>query len=354
MASQPVAPDSRRKAVLLPGYEPLPGLMSGPVLLRIQEALSGPFDAYCAFSSAGCQAPDRVVLLPYREWWWPPSRLFNLHVALRARVLASRLSLSPHDLLVALYPFEGLKIAHALNTSLGLRHAILVHDLHRGQLEEPEIRRSIESASAVFCVSEPLLAVMRNLNPRATLAYPTPGAPLGLCPEFSTKPLGLAGGFDAKYLRIIGRFDLPVTAIGQTPEITTQANVLFVPHFASNDEAIRYVSDSCSAFCVIVPHGHGDYEMYSFPSRLLDFCRAGLPIVIVASRQSSGGKWAVANKWALYIDDENDPEQFAVVRKALASKSSWDSAREQVLAVRDREFSSETINGSMLDALVQM
>jgi hypothetical protein len=337
----------QRKLVFLTGQTPEPGLMSGPIYLRILEYLAQKFDTYCA-SFGGSQEIPKLIELPYRQWWWPPSRIANAHTQLRARYLAKALKLTSADRALAAYPFEGMSIAQWLKRLLGIQYSVLVHDLHREYLDRDDVRSALAQASSVLCVSDSLAKVMGDYNSNSTVLLPTPGQDLGLFPEFSTAPIGLAGGFNSHYVEIIARFGLPVLAIGDAPEEAAIRNVRYVPRFSANDDAVRFASDNCSAFCVIVPHGWGDYELYSFPSRLLDFCRAGLPVIIVASTKSPVGRWAQDQAWPLYVCDEQDLSQFQAVTNQLRNRSTWERAQQRVMAIRENNFSYESINKQML------
>lgn len=96
---------------------------------------------------------------------------------------------------------------------------------------------------------------------------------------------------------------------------------------------------------------HADHASHSFPGKLLDFTRAGLPVVIHAPSDSPAGRWALPRDWLLYIADEDDAAAFERVAASLADQAQWLEAQQRVMATGAGEFSAETIHGKLLEHL---
>jgi hypothetical protein len=261
------------------------------------------------------------------------------------------------DRVIAVHPFSQA-LALAMKKYSATPYIVLVHDLHEAELSRPEIRAGLQAASDVLCVSENIMKVMRQYAPKVSLLYPTPGLPLGLEPAFSIGSVGLGGHFCCKALKLVSRLGFQIEAIGRPVNATDGSeytndvsNVRFVPRFNANDDAIRHISNLCSAFCVAVPNDGSEYATYSFPSKFIDFARAGLPIVIIAGIHTAIGQWAHCNDWPLFVSDEHDSAQYKAVADRLRDQEAWNLDRARVLALRDGDFSNATINAKLLEAL---
>lgn len=335
------------KLLFITSGVPGPGLMSGPVHLRVLRFLSRHFDAICAsYSDDDTSHIARFYRLPHRAWWWPPGRL-GLHPLLRARKIISDLGIGLGDLVVVAYPFDGLVLAPILKRLAGCNYTVLVHDLHKDVLDRDEVRAGLAGASSILCASDALAELMKAFNPNSRVLFPSPGDPLNQVPAFSNGPIALAGGFNARYLMLAKKLGIPVVAIGESPG-GDHVDVTFIPRFAENDEAVRFVSAKCSSVAVIVPNGHADYASHSFPSKLLDFARAGLPIIIIAPLDSPVGRWAKLRDWPLFIADEDDNAAFDQAAKVLSHEAGWLNAQRHVLAVASGEFSADAIHEDLL------
>ena len=262
--------------------------------------------------------------------------------------MVSDVALSPQDHIVVAYPFDGLVLAPIIKRIAGCSYTVLVHDLHKDALDRDEVKAGLAGAAVILSVSDSLAELMQTYNSNSQVLYPSPGEPLGHAPAFSKGPVALAGGFDAQYLVLAKKLGLPIVAIGDDPG-SNLTGVRFIPRFAENDDAISFVADNCSAVVVIVPDGHADYASHSFPSKLLDFARAGLPIVIIAPQESPVGRWAKQRDWPLFIHEERNAIAFDRVAAILADEVHWLDAQRRVLAAGAGEFSADVIHGQLLD-----
>ena len=260
------------------------------------------------------------------------------------------LGLTSKDHILVAHPFDGLVLAPLIQKLAGCRFTVLVHDLHADSLERPEIQAGMAAASSVLCVSDALADAVHPFNSHSDVLLPSPGEPMGLAPTFSRKPLALAGGFNDQYLALASKLREPIIAIGENPG-GNYPTATFVPRFAENDDAVRFVSTNCSAVVVIVPHEHGEYASHSFPSKLLDFARCGLPMVIIAPPDSPVGRWAAQNKWCLLITDEDDDAGFLEVSKALAAEQTWLAAQCEVLQAAEGPLSAAEIHAKLLKSI---
>lgn len=348
--------DKSKVILLTPNDVPGDGLMSSPVLQRSLDAVSGEFDAHFAtFCDVDSPTP-RYVKLKFREWWWPPGR-FGLHNFLRARDLVRSMRLGPKDRIIAVHPFSQ-ELALAIKSQSGCPYIVIVHDLHKDRLADPSVQSGLRAASSVLCASPALVKAIEPFAPHATVLFPCPGPPLELEPKYNDGPIGVPGHFCSWSLALASSLGLPIQGIGQPLSMPDRPDfqrgtleITFVPRFASNDDAVSFIAENCSAFCVTVPSDGSDYEMTSFPSKFIDFTRASLPIVIIAKPQSVIGKWAVANDWPLYIPDEQDTTHCKVIASRLRDPDSWYRDQARVIELRDGIFSNRTINSQLLDAV---
>lgn len=347
-----------RAILLTPNDVPGNGLMSSPVLQRSLDALDREFDTHFA-TFCTLDSPRRGYFqLKFRDWWWPPGR-FGLHNFLRARDLVHSLRLAKKDRVIAIHPFSQ-ELALEIKKQSGAPYIVIVHDLHQGRLADPSVQQGLCEASSVLCASPALVEAIKPFAPQASLLFPSPGLPLEVEAKYSNGPIGIAGHFCSWSLALVSSLGLPIRGIGQPlsmpdrPDFEKGAKeISFVPRFAENDDAVRYIADNCSAFCVAVPSDGTEYELTSFPSKFIDFARAGLPIVIIAKPHSVIGAWAIANAWPLYIPDEADSAQCKMIADRIRDPATWHLDQSCVVRLRDGIFSNLAISTQLAQAVQQ-
>ncbi len=104
----------------------------------------------------------------------------------------------------------------------------------------------------------------------------------------------------------------------------THDNVRRVDPFARNEEAIDHVGRLASAFLVSYSPDPSlqRWGMTSFPSKLVDFSRTGIPMLIVTPRQTALWRWAERNTWPLLVEG-TDGEALERALGLLADAGEW-------------------------------
>lgn len=94
---------------------------------------------------------------------------------------------------------------------------------------------------------------------------------------------------------------------------------------------------------LFLPFPFGETDMdFSFPSKLVDYTLAGLPIVVQAPAASPIGKWCIANPGAVeFVDSPDAGAMVRAVQRILASAEHRQSLSIAALAAGARDFAHE-------------
>jgi len=242
--------------------------------------------------------------------------------------------------------------------------AVWVHDLFREMEMPPPQHRDCERltrtvlrrAARVWTVSqelaedlEPLCrpGVVRPLTPIPEEGAAPPG---GWAPRFRPGPvIAHAGAFHPYHVPYLSAVATAAAHLGGFLLVLTQAEnpalamlratgVSFRQQnaFCSAPEALRFLASEASALTVMYP-----FERHSerprplgFPSRLIEFSRLGIPILLAAPPDNPLIRWGQRHQWPLLLE-RPDWDKLSALTAQLAYEPSWNA-----LAVRMRAIAA--------------
>lgn len=330
------------------------------------------------------------VQLPLRKAFWPPANpRFHFLMRLRARLLRSELrrqgvlrSDRPTVLLANLWDPQALVAAACARSGDG-RLGVFVHDdeilWNREDMPPRHLewnrRQVANAADLIWPVSERLVqqfdpanrAKCHMLRPiSATDAWPVPAWQ----PRYAERlELGYAGkiypGLWPLLKRLVsqlaalgGRLTLITDAgVGQEPWLPPPPHFRILPYFPRAEDSARWLRENCSALLVAhplysdIPPGRWQILQSSFPSKLVEYVRFGLPLVLIGDENSEFGAWArrhpelpffSAAKSELFgaeLARLQNPDHWleAALRARQLAEGEFDPARLQAAFVADLE-----------------
>jgi hypothetical protein len=329
--------------------------------------------------------------LPSRQSWWPPVRRHWrpsvwLRTLLERQHLRSTLDALPAQGVVVVTQFWddisvlAASIAHRRGWPLGAFH----HDDEIGWEPDPRLhgylhwkRAHVAAAAArIWPVSQKLVAQLPPAaQPKCRVLRPLPGS-FGIpAPQWSeVEPRGLRLGYAGK---IYGAFQPllrtladRLAAHGGTLELITdpenarklhrsQPNVNARP-FMENHEAAAWLRANCSALLIAHPLDFSTVSprwqilRSSFPSKLPEAAQFGLPLLLVAAKESAFGEWALSTPQAPYFPDPASADLDRYLAQ-LGTREGWQRASGWTQRLATNEFSPSTIHAAWeadLDELV--
>ncbi|HTZ21473.1 MAG TPA: glycosyltransferase [Opitutaceae bacterium] len=305
--------------------------------------------------------------LPLRKWWWPPvvprwpvtqrwrARLWSR--AVRSDPAWSKPA--PDCVLTVLWGHASLTAAD-LARAWGVPLAVWMHDLFREMEMSPRQHRDCERltrtvlarAARVWTVSQELAEDLIPLCPPDTVRPLTPvpeqgvEPPGGWAPRFRPGPvIAHAGAFHPYHVPYLVAVAAAASRLGGSLLVLTppdnpalaQLRATGVPFrhqnaFGSAAEALRFLAAETSALTIMYPFelAPGRPRPVGFPSRLIEFSRLGLPILLAAPSENPLIRWGLRQQWPLLLE-RPDWNQLATLLAQLAHEPTWN-----VLATRMR------------------
>jgi hypothetical protein len=322
------------------------------------------------------QAYD-LLLVPRRRAWWPPVRAaVPFSVDVRNRLVAAEVchrlkDHRPTDAIVLLWgdlASLGPFIAEAFSADLH----VVIHDQEELWLDETQGRRVQQRNRRILSEARTVLPVERQQAlaygvpaDRITPLYPIPGDILYPAPNlFATRKrptlvcpgtvhdwhlgilvaLGEALAEAGGELVVVASADLPVSLRlrAALPSVT------LVEPFTFNEDVVRFVSDRATAVLVAYAMDEDSqrWGRTSFPSKLLEFARSGVPPVILCPEATALGAWATAHA-VPFVWNRLDPAIAREIAARLCNPAEVESAQRNILALRRDEFDPEAIHATL-------
>lgn len=330
------------------------------------------------------------VRLTRRRWWWPPVRATSpasQHV--RARLVLRELrregsldGRTPRVLLANLWDSQAL-FAAALARRKFARLGVFLHDdeiaWQHGAVPHRHLtwfRETVTSAAdRIWAVSErlarslptPQRAHCRVLHPIAGL----PSCRAAWKPRFAEGThLGYAGKIYPGMVPVLERLAqqlarsnarmtiVTTPAIAERPPLRSE-RIEWRPFFPRPVDATAWLVEHCSALLVVHPSHVASLEpgwqmlQSSFPSKLTEFAQLGLPIFVIAARDSALGDWAEAHPEIPHFTEPDDPA-LAETLKALREQSRWHAAAAAVRQLAEGEFNPERNQSTFVSDLERL
>ena len=327
-------------------------------------------------------AADRLIEIPMRRLGWPPFRagiklLYNIRIYLAAKFLVRRISSSnithiittPYDI----YSDIAIKVSEILNVPL----LVIQHDQEElWSKTDRECNRSVARTKRALRESDIILPVTIDLalaygpcEEKIRVLRPIPGS-TKIHIDYNRSPklfdfvyAGSIFNFHISFLiklcQEISRYGGSLHIIADPNNEAAQAvkrncsNVKIVQKFNTNDEAVQFVADIAATFLVIYESTQTEqaWSRTSFPSKLLDFCRSGVPIVIFAPQESAIGAWCEDKSWPTFSAEYNS-EEISKMISLVSDHDKWMKLSYKSIALAEGEFNFNIIHQEFVKALV--
>ncbi|QKQ75871.1 hypothetical protein [Nostoc sp. TCL240-02] len=326
----------------------------------------------------------QIIPLTGRKWWWPPVRreisgLLKMRLPLwRWECEQYLVKERPSVILTCLwdiYPLLALHLSQSWNVPL----SVIIHDQEevwaKSEDERCRIRQRsltiLNKAARIWPVSSELAKVY-NLNntEKSSVLYPIPEkidcSFVEWKSNFQSHPVVAHAGslhpfqftnflILAQSLQKINGI-LLIIASGDNPTLTKLLdicpNVKYHEPFEQNKDVISFLSDNAS--CILVSYSFSLVEQpwaaTSFPSKLVEFSKLGLPILILSPRSTAISKWAERTQWLAHITQLDNAEILNTIVK-LTNQESWMQISEQTQKFALDEFNPERIHSQFVSEL---
>ena len=322
----------------------------------------------------------RVGRLCHRRWWWPPyrERFASLRwIRLRLLALESAALFPPPDAILCYFAAHSdlsADLATHVARITGAPLHILVHDdatafpAARGR--EAHIReaheRILRAADQCWFASPELADCFPSTATHRRVLYPIPEgfslraewrADFGHAPR-----VYYAGSLWPEQLPLLGRVASIALAAGarlvlmarESPLVRAwreTAPVEYQPPFPTNREALAHLAAHAAG--VVVSYADTVSAMpwcaTSFPSKLVEYAHLGLPVAIVAPRDSAVASWVARTRFPHHFE----PADAAGLRAWFATLADADAWRERAalsLQLARTEFNPGRIHAQLAAA----
>jgi hypothetical protein len=322
-----------------------------------------------------------------RKSWWPPARPeWPFTQWLRARMWTQAMRSDPNwaepppdVILTVLWGHTSLTAAQ-LAQAWRVPLAVIMHDLFRETALPPRLMRDgeklthavLRDATRVWAVSDEMREQLTPLCPPGTVRTLAPvpeqnAAPAGGWPvRFRAAPvIAHAGAFHAHHVEYLAAVAHSAAKCGGTLLVLTPtdnpalaqlratgAAFRHQPAFDSIAEALRFLAAEASALTVMYPLDPAWYRHppTGFPSRLIEFSRLGLPILIAAPPDNPINNWARRHACPLLLDRADWTMLDSLVAQ-LADATIWTALSTRIRAIAADACDPEKIHRQFLAEL---
>jgi len=326
--------------------------------------------------------------LPQKKWWWPPARPeWPFTQRLRARLWTRAVQNdpawaagpAPDVILTVLWGHASLTAA-LLAQAWRVPLAVIVHDLFRETQLPPRLVREGEKimrtvlprAARVWPVSKKMSEQLAPLCPPGAVStlIPVPeqdAAPAGgWTVRFRSAPvIAHAGAFHPHHVGYLAAVARSAARFGGALLVLTPADnpalsqlratgIAFrhQPLFDTSGEALRFLAAEASALTIMYPLDPAWYRFSptGFPSRLVDFSRLGLPILIAAPPDNPIVRWAHDYNWPLVLEKEDWTRLDSLVAQ-LSDEPRWSALSAGMRSIAVEACDPEKIHRQFLAEL---
>ncbi|MBI4783115.1 MAG: glycosyltransferase family 4 protein [Oscillatoriophycideae cyanobacterium NC_groundwater_1537_Pr4_S-0.65um_50_18] len=328
----------------------------------------------------------QVIPLVGRRWWWPPLRqqipgLLKLRLALWQsdcdRYFRHE---KPSQILTFLCKTPPLLAAN-LAKSWQVPLSVIIHDQEEfwatSESDRRWIRRSakqvLDRATRILPVSQELGQAYPLQNPqKCSVLYPI-SEPISCGqvewnPQFQTHPVIAHAGrlhpFQIPNFQRLAQAlqkvngTLLVVAPKDNPTLVqlmqTCPNIQAQEPFEQNRQVVEFLAEKAS--CILVSYSFSLAEQpwaaTSFPSKLVEFCQLGLPLLILAPPKTAAAAWAEQQQWIGHID-RLDQAQFTQAVAQLVTQETWLQMANQTRQAAATEFDCDRIQAQFESELMK-
>lgn len=372
--------------LLISDIPPAYGSGSGIVLLRhlqrlvasgIKVSLCVPFRA--TLDESVLPSDLRVIRLPSRLWWYPPVReglelSLILRSALYARLIRRILGRDTPTHVLTLLWEEAPRVAQYVSCKLKIPLITIVHDCqehwpykkNKSAIIRKRSQSVVASSDKLLCVSKEIIDFYKS-NHKGSILYPIPGELKyfqnqqrhrnneifrvffggSLHPWQLPNFLALAQALEnhGGHLVILTEPDNEVwkRLSAEFPQSERKCPPL------DNEDAVRLVANEADAFLVSYSMSATSqpWGRSSFPSKLLDFSRAGIPIIVLGPPGTAISNWCKDVEWLTFLDSIDKIKIESIVSD-LQDKEFYRSAQNQV-----RQFCNENFLATKIQEELQ-
>ena len=127
--------------------------------------------------------------------------------------------------------------------------------------------------------------------------------------------------------------------------------VVIRPLLRKNFEVVSFIAKEATGF--VVPYSleldARSFSAVSFPSKLLEFARTGVPGLIVAPSSSAVGQWAIATDWPAFASDAGS--KLANLLSKFSNRESWYELANKIEQISARHFNPDVIHAQLVEQL---
>lgn len=314
----------------------------------------------------------KVIQINERKWWWPPMR-FGWPDSVWTRVWARSISSTPEasraDVIISHLHGRECEVARLVARSLSKPLTLFIHDsLYHAPLPQDSITKILQHSTHCWCVSDLLTsqAIKRGARSASTL-LPVPSSWRQGEIEFPTelkkrkRNIAIAGTLYQvqKTLPLIAYvakqsgYKLTVITSNFPKQIALPENAQTIPFFDTAEDCGHYLRNECDAFVVPYPIvdgecDHSEYFSASFPSRVVEFARTGVPFLIVARESFDIATWCREKAPLSIATTEDEIKQWFL---QLQCPKQYAEMTKQALTLAKSEFAPATIQEQFVKEL---
>ncbi len=316
-----------------------------------------------------------VLFLPHRKFWWPPFNPDNpIMLAIRLWLWAGVCykfigCIKPDATFTYLSAFSDLlsQVAVGFSRRYHAPLTVIIHDNPEHFCSSPQAvtkvrkhyNRVISNAHQNWFVSPQLSENFSQSNNRNSFLPPIPEGWKGKSewkPAYVERPiLAYAGNLREVQFSLLGKIAEATAAVGgrlllmvkKTPALESFCQkypVEWMPPYNENKDALDYISQNATALLVSYTETSEmmPWIKSSFPSKLVEYSHLGIPVLIVAPKDSAIAIWANEKQFP----DSITPDDREGLRKYLAlikSKAQWKQKAASLRKFANSEFDPATI-----------
>lgn len=322
-----------------------------------------------------------ILKLPLRKWWYPPYRFDSKILRyFRFKLLyffcKSHLEKYPPHFIITYLHGEYLNgFAAFLKNQENCRMGVFLHDdkyLLHGKVNKKHLeydQQICKSSNVIWSVTENLKIPNIQLNTYNVLP-PIPEGYTGIIKNWNDKYLNPTIGFSGTlYEFYLPTFELLLNALkkhnGNLIIISKESccewlidwstkyeNVIILPSFKENIDALKYLQEKCSALFCGYPISENKmlWAKSSFPSKFIEYSHLGLPIILSGNKNTYLNEWAKNNRWPLFIECF-DQEAFNDLIKKISDETNWTNYVYKVNLFAKEQFNPEKIHIKFLNSI---
>jgi hypothetical protein len=307
-----------------------------------------------------------------RKSWYPPLRtkypfLLRLRAKLYEYVLAKRFEIRSGDLIIAMLGDYLNILALNLSIKYKLPLHLIYHDdylfnvyANRNLLSQKMVHQLLHKATAIYAVSRQMAAILTEQGAKnVVLLYPIPEEKTLMNIEPDLKSINVAYSglvfedlhkdllewLTNQFYRANANLTL-ISALDEhfTTKLSKMQGLNLLPYFATNRGLRQFIEKNINVLLVFYAFNGLEHRMYtSFSSKFLEYCNYGLPVLIVAPRESTLGNWAIKNNWKIYLENL-DQDKIQSLLDKLTKIEFWKECSAQSIQMSKTQFNADLIH----------